>query len=179
MNTSLPCSSIDGIFQARVLEWVAISFSRGSSNPRDQTCVSLIAGRQFTAWATREANDPVEVGNLISGFSTFSKSSLSIWKFLVHVLLKSSLENFEHYFGSVWGECKCGVLWTFFGIAFICDWNENWLFQSCGHCWIIQICWYIACSTFTASSFSIGNSSAGIPSYILALFIVKGKTLST
>ena len=45
--------------------------------------------------------DPVDVGNLISGFSAFSKSSLNIWKFMVQVLLKPGLENFEHYFASV------------------------------------------------------------------------------
>jgi len=45
--------------------------------------------------------DPMDVGNLISGSSAFSKSSLNIWKFLVHVLLKPSLENFEHYFVSM------------------------------------------------------------------------------
>ena len=47
-----PGSSVCGIFQARILEWVAISFSRGSSQPRDQTQVSFIAGRFFTVWAT-------------------------------------------------------------------------------------------------------------------------------
>ena len=46
-------------------------------------------------------NDPVDVGNLISGSSAFSKSSLNIWKFMVHVLLKPGLEHFEHYFASV------------------------------------------------------------------------------
>ena len=46
-------------------------------------------------------SDPMDVGNLICGFSAFSKSSLNIWKFMVHVLLKPSLENFEHYFASV------------------------------------------------------------------------------
>ena len=46
-------------------------------------------------------NDPMDVGNLISGSSAFSKSSLNIWKFMVHVLLKSSWENFEHYFARV------------------------------------------------------------------------------
>ena len=46
-------------------------------------------------------DDPVDVGNLISGSSAFSKSSLNIWKFTVHILLKPSLENFEHYFASV------------------------------------------------------------------------------
>ena len=46
-------------------------------------------------------DDPVDVGNLISGFSAFSKTSLNIWKLMVHVLLKPGLENFEHYFASV------------------------------------------------------------------------------
>ena len=46
-------------------------------------------------------DDPVDVGNLISGSSAFSKSSLNIWKFTVHVLLKPGLENFEHYFASI------------------------------------------------------------------------------
>ena len=61
-----------------------------------------------------------------SGSSAFSKSSLNIWKITVHVLLKSSLENFEHYFTSVWNECNCAVVWAFSGIAFLWDWNENW-----------------------------------------------------
>ena len=46
-------------------------------------------------------DDPTDVGNLISGSSSFFKSSLNIWKFMVHVLLKPDLENFEHYFASV------------------------------------------------------------------------------
>ena len=54
-DCSLPGSSVHGVFQARVLEWVAISFSRGFSPPRDRTPVSCIAGRRFTVWATREA----------------------------------------------------------------------------------------------------------------------------
>ena len=45
--------------------------------------------------------DPTDVGNLISGSSTFSKSSLNIWKFMVHIVLKPSSENFEHYFGNL------------------------------------------------------------------------------
>ena len=55
MDCSLPGSSLHGILQARVLEWVAISFSRGSSWPRDRTWVSRIPGRRFNLWATREA----------------------------------------------------------------------------------------------------------------------------
>ena len=73
-------------------------------------------------------DDPADVSNLISGSSAFSKSSLNIWKFTVHVLLKPGLENFEHYFASMWDECDCAVLSTFFGIAFLWDWNENWSF---------------------------------------------------
>ena len=73
-------------------------------------------------------NDPADVGNLVSGSSAFSKSSLNIWKFTVHVLLKPGLENFENYFASVWDEYSCAVVWAFFGIAFLCTWNENWPF---------------------------------------------------
>ena len=71
-------------------------------------------------------DDPTDVGNLISGSSAISKSSLNIWKFMVHILLKPGLENFEHYFSSMWDECICVVVWAFFGIAFLWDWNENW-----------------------------------------------------
>ena len=55
MDGSLPGSAIQEIFQVRILEWAAISFSRGSSQPRDRTRVSCIADRLFTVWATREA----------------------------------------------------------------------------------------------------------------------------
>ena len=58
----------------------------------------------------------------------FSKSSLDICKFTEHILLNPSLENFEHYFASMWEECNCAVVWTFFGIAVLWDWNENWPF---------------------------------------------------
>ena len=63
------------------------------------------------------------------------------------------------------------VAWAFFGIAFGVGMKTD-LFQSCGHCWVSQMCWHIVCSTFTASSFKTWNSSAGIPSPPLALFIV-------
>ena len=65
--------------------------------------------------------DPVDVGNLISGSSAFSKSNLNIWKFTVHILLKPALENFEHYFSSLWDECNCVVVWAFFGIGMKTD----------------------------------------------------------
>ena len=116
--------------------------------------------------------DPADVGNLISGSSPFSKSSLNIWKFSVHLLLKSSLENFEHYFASMWDECDCVVVWTTFGIAFLWTGMKTDLFQSWGHCWAFQICWHIECSTFTASSLRIWNSSTGLPPPLLVLLVV-------
>ena len=73
-------------------------------------------------------SDPTDISNLISGSSAFSKSSLNIWKFMVHVLLKPGLENFEHYFTSMWDECNCAIVWAFFGITFLWNWNENWPF---------------------------------------------------
>ena len=56
MHYSLPGSSVHGILQARILEWVAMPYCRGTSQPRNQTRVSCIAGRFFTSWATREAH---------------------------------------------------------------------------------------------------------------------------
>ena len=90
-------------------------------------------------------DDPVNVGNFISGSSAFSKSSLNIWKFSFHLFLKPSLKNFEHYFASVLDECNCVVVWIFFGIAFIWDWNEIWPFSCalcCEHCWVFQMLAY-------------------------------------
>ena len=158
--------------------------------------------------------DPTDVGDLISGSSAFSKSSWNIWNFSVHVLLKPGVENFEHYFASMWDNCNCVVVRTFSGIAFMWNnpgegedyplqysalensmdfivhrvanvghksasfhshrwnWNENWLFESFGHCWIFQICWHSVCSTFTASSFRTWDSSASIPLHVLAFLIV-------
>ena len=73
-------------------------------------------------------DDPADVGNLISGSSALSKSALNIWKFTVQILLRPGLENFEHYFTSMWDECNCVVVWPIFGIAFLWNWNENWPF---------------------------------------------------
>ena len=72
--------------------------------------------------------DPMDVGTLTFASSVFSKSSLNIWKILVYVVLKPSLDNFEHCFASVRDECNCVVIWAFFGIAFLWHWNENWTF---------------------------------------------------
>ena len=74
------------------------------------------------------SDDPADVGNLIYGSSACSKTSLNIWKIMVHILLKPGLENFEHYFASVWDDCNCVVVWIFFSIALFWHWNENWPF---------------------------------------------------
>ena len=62
--------------------------------------------------------------------------------------------------------------WAFFALPFFGIQMKTDFFQSCGHCWVFQICWPIECSTFTASSFRIWNSSTAIPSPPLTLFIV-------
>ena len=116
--------------------------------------------------------DPKDVGNLISGSSTFLKSTLYIWKFSVHVPLKPRLEDFEHNLNSTWNECNCRAIWAFLALIFWGNWNENWIFQSCGSCWVFQIYWHIECTTSTASSLRIWNSSPGVSSLPLALFIV-------
>ena len=72
--------------------------------------------------------DPADVGNLISGSSAFLKTSLNIREFTVHILLKPGLESFEDYFTSMWDECNCVVVRSFFSIVFLWDWNENWPF---------------------------------------------------
>ena len=100
-------------------------------------------------------NDPADVANLISDSSAFSKSSLNISKLTVHILLKPGLENFEHCFVSMWDEYNCAVVWAFFGIAFLWDWNENWPFPVLGHCWVFRICWHIECSTFMRLCYSV------------------------
>ena len=117
-------------------------------------------------------DDPSDVGNMISGSSAFSKTSLNIWKFMVHVLLKPGLENFEHYFTSMWDECNYAVVWAFLGIAFLWDWSENWAFPGL---WPLQsfpnlLTYWL--QHFHNIIFRIWNSSTGIPSPPLALFIV-------
>ena len=72
--------------------------------------------------------DSIYIGNFTFGFSAFSKSSLYIWKFSVHILLKPNLKDFEHHLTSMWNERNYMLVWTFFGIALLWDWNENWPF---------------------------------------------------
>ena len=115
-------------------------------------------------------NDPMDVGNLISGSSAFLKpvgtsgSSYNCWSLALRILsitllaseMSAIVRQSEHY-----------LALPFLGIGMKTD-----LFQSCGHHWVFKICWHIECSTFIESSFRISNSSIGIPSPTLALFIV-------
>ena len=72
--------------------------------------------------------DQTDFGNLISGFSASSKTSLYIWKFSIQILLKSSLKDFEPHVASMWNEHNCTLVWTCFDTALLLDWNENWHF---------------------------------------------------
>ena len=96
----------------------------------------------------------------VSGSSQFMYCWSPAWRILNITLLacekSTTLWQFEH-----------SLAWPFFGIGM-----KTELFQFCGHCWVFQICWQVECATFTASSFRIWNSSAGIPSPPLALFVV-------
>ena len=82
-------------------------------------CFSVVSEVEVGVFLERSCffYDPTDVGNLISGSSAFSKSSMNIWNFLVHVLLKPGLKNFENYFASVWEVYNCEVLWSSFDIA--------------------------------------------------------------
>ena len=103
MDLSPPGSSVHGIFQAGILEWVAISFSRGTSWPRDRTWVSYTAGRFFTIWAPREARPskgklktilahPSQLLILLlRQLNTSASSRLSLWTFPLRALTHFTL----------------------------------------------------------------------------------------
>jgi len=85
------------------------------------------------------SGDPTDVGNLISGSSAWSKSSLNVWNFMFHVLLKHGFDNFAYYFASVWDECNCVVVWIFWVlewkrpfpvVMYIC---ESWAIKKAKH----------------------------------------------
>ena len=87
-RSSLSGSSVYGIFQARVVEWIAISFSGGSSQPRNRTRVSCIAGKCFTVWATREAKHARPPCPSPTSWSLLNLSPLSRW---CHPTISSSV----------------------------------------------------------------------------------------
>ena len=100
------------------------------------------------------------------------KSSLYIWKFLVHVLLKPSLKDFEHNPASMWNELNCRVVWTSFGIALLSELEWKLTFSSPVATAEFPTFADTECSTLTASSFRIWNSLAEIPSPPPALYVV-------
>ena len=91
-----------------------------------------------------------------SGSSAFSKSCLYFWKLSDCVPLNPNLKEVGHYLAHMWNEHNAAVVWTFFVIVLLWDWNESDLFLFCDHCWVFQSCWHIACSPLTASFFFLG-----------------------
>ena len=116
-------------------------------------------------------HDSVNFGTLTSGSSAFSKPSLYIWNFSVHIVLKPNLKDFEHKLASMWNEYNCTLVWAFFNIALLWDWNENWplpiLWSLLSFPFFLTLMQHLAAATFT-----ILKRSAGISSLPLALFIV-------
>ena len=110
--------------------------------------------------------DLMDVGNLISGSSALSKSSLYIWKFSIHILLK----DFEYCLANMWNEHNCAVVWTFFGIVFLWGWSVNWSFPV-----LWPLLRFPNSLVYWVQHFSginrICNRSAGIPWPPIALFI--------
>ena len=110
-------------------------------------------------------------------FAIWSLAPLPLWNPALHLKVLSShtaeaqLEDFEHNHASMWNEHNYMIVWTFFGIAFLCDRNENWPLPVLWLLLSFQICCQIECSIFTSSSFRILNSLAGISSSPLALFM--------
>ena len=112
---------------------------------------------------------------------------LAIWSLVPLPFLKPAWtfgsSRFMYYWSLAWRILRItllvcemsGIVWWFehsLALPFFGTGKKTDLFQSWGHCWIFQMCWHIECSTFTASSFRIWNSSTGIPSPSLALFVV-------
>ena len=95
-----------------------------------------------------------------------------MWKFTVHVLLKSSLESFEHYFASMWEDCNCMVVWTFFVLVFLWAWSENWAFPVLWPLLSFPNLLAYWAQHFHSIIFQDLKSSTGIPSPPLALFVV-------
>ena len=109
------------------------------------------------------------IWSLVPCSYSFSKPSLDIWKFLVCIMLKPSMQDFKHDLTIMRDECNCPMVSTFVSTTFLGNWDEDWPFPSCGHCWVFQICWHNKCNTLMASSFRDLNSPAGFLLHPLAL----------
>ena len=121
--------------EAGQLVWYSClkEFSTGCCDPQSKLTIGVVNKAEVDVFLELSCffDDPTDVGNLISGSSlvpAFSKSSLKIWNFVVRILLRPVLENFEHYFACIWDEYNCVLVWIFFGTAFPWDWNKNWPF---------------------------------------------------
>ena len=121
MDGSPPGSSVHGIFQARILEWIAIPFSRGSSQSRDWMQVSWIAGRFFTVWATREAQEegykhwPWPISPQVTGRDSWGQAGGPSW--LACPVSPSLMPppGFPVSIPILWGGgCVCQGLWVLF-----------------------------------------------------------------
>ena len=119
--------TVHGIFQARILEWVAFSFSRGSSQPRDQTHISRIADGFFTSWATREAH--FCKGQMVT-ISVFARNMGSLSH---HLLSFTTLYKSESHF-ELTNHTKSGW-WAWYGLASVCSRSLlTSAFNQCTHC---------------------------------------------
>ena len=114
MNCSPPGSSVHGILQARIMEWVAIAFSRGSSWPRGQTRVSHIAGKFVTIWATRETW--LTRGTNSEESEAYELLDRRLW------LCTSRLVDRGMHVCSLTGAWRCPIL--------LKDWDENYAYKS-------------------------------------------------
>ena len=119
MDCSPPGSLVHGIFQAWILEWVDVSFSRGSSWPRDRTPVSRIVGRRFTIWATREAHQKHR--RVVVSFKRTSVEIFYRW----NLLPRSQLANYMHSWRQEAAKVACKTMGrnrTFYSWA--ASWNS-------------------------------------------------------
>ena len=113
MNCSPPDSSVHGILQARILEWIATLFSRGSSQPRDRTLVSYTAGRFFTIWATQKKKKPPRVTGIYHLSLRHSKTKgRSAWwrrkeRNKRHMAISVLSPKFPLAENDRYGECGC------------------------------------------------------------------------
>ena len=113
--------------------------------------------------------DSANVGNFIFVSSSFSKLSLDIWKFLVRIMLKSTMHDFKHDLASMEDECNCLILSTYFSTPLLGDLDEYWPFPVLWPLPGLPDSWHIEYNTLMTSFFRVLNSSAGIPLCPLAL----------
>ena len=140
MGYSLPGSSVHGIFQATVLEWFAISFSRGSSRPRDWTQVSRIVSRRFTAWATRKAHRGVQSSIIFHGIlvliSLCTRAGVSLTYSKIYSWVKGyTIFNFHRCYTN-WCVCMVNVRVS---VAFhFPDSHLHGAQMTCGSGWLLR-----------------------------------------